>query len=426
MTAGVVLTGLGVICSIAQTATGFAGALRAGTRGFTLVADEFADDGVRLLAPVLGFDFDAAIDQAGLPPAWRDAARRPGRRQPLAVQTAIAACAQAWADAELPACPVAADRVGVVVGGHNLTLRYAFDQLSRPGRQVGAVLPRYALHVQDTHVVASVSEAFGIHGEGFTIGASSASGNAAIIGAARLVASGALDACLAVGAMVQLEPAMYAALDKLGVLACGDRCDRCDDGNGYPATADPRPLDRQRAGLVPGEAAACVVLESRSSARRRGVVPAAELVGAAQVLDGNALPNPDIGGEARTMAKALADAGITARQVSYVNAHATATPVGDDAEAEAIARVFAPALPWVNATKGLIGHCLGTAGVIETVATALQIAGGFLHPNPSLRSPISERLRYVAGTAIDMEIGYALSNSFGFGGFNSSVVLRHP
>jgi malonyl-ACP decarboxylase len=418
MTEGVVLAGMGAICSIGGDVAAFGRALRAGARGFRQVADEFADGGTRLLAPVLGFDFDAGMDTAGLPPADRDAARRAGRREPVTVQATIVACAQAWADAKLHARPVPAERVGVVVGGHNLTQRYTFEQHARCGQDMSYVLPSYALQSQDTHLVAKLSEAFGIHGEGFTVGASSASGNAAVIMAARLVACGAVDACLAAGAMTELEPAMYAALDKLGVLAAAEGTAAVVPG--------PRPLDRERAGFVPGEAAACLILESRPSARGRGAVPVAELAGFAQVLDGNALPNPDVRGESRAMTKALADAQVTSCQVGYVNAHATATPAGDDAEAEAIATVFGPAGPWVNATKGLIGHCLGTAGVIETVATAIQLAGGFLHPNPNLRVPVGAGLRCVGTTAIEVEVGYALSNSFGFGGFNSSIALRRP
>ena len=176
---------------------------------------------------------------------------------------------------------------------------------------------------------------------------------------------------------------------------------------------------------MPGEAAACIVLESWPSAQRRGVTPVAELVGVAQVLDANALPNPDVHGESRAMAKALADAAVARGRVGYINAHATATPAGDDAEAEAIATVFGPARPWVNATKGLIGHCLSTAGVIETVAAAIQIADGFLHPNPNLRAPADAGLRYVGTGAIDVQVDYALSNAFGFGGFNSCIVLRN-
>jgi malonyl-ACP decarboxylase len=444
MTAAVVLTGLGAICSIGGDVPAFGRALRAGTCGFRQVADEFSDGGVRLLAPVLGFDFDAAMDVLGLPSARRDVTRHAGRREPAAVQATIAACAQAWADAGLEARQVPAERVGVVVGGHNLTQLYTFEQRARHGQDMACVMPRYALQSQDSHLVATVSEAFGIHGEGYTVGASSASGNAAVIMAARMVACGAVDVCLAVGAMAQLEPAMYAALDKLGVLAAPpaateaavrateaavratEAAVRATEAAVQATVPAPRPLDRDRAGLVPGEAAACVVLESWPSARRRGAAPVAELSGVAQVLDGNSLPNPNVLGESRAMAKALADARVTADRVGYVNAHATATPAGDDAEAEAIATAFGSARPWVNATKGLIGHCLGTAGVIETVATAIQIAGGFLHPNPNLRTPIGPGLRYVGTRAVDVEIGYALSNSFGFGGFNSSIVLRRP
>jgi malonyl-ACP decarboxylase len=363
---------------------------------------------------VTSFDFDTAIDQAGVPAAERDTVRHAGRRERLAVQANIAACAQAWVNADLPGRPVSPERIGVVVGGHNLTQRYTFEQHEQLGHDLDYVLPRYALQSQDTHLVATISEALGIQGEGFTVGASSASGNAAVIMAARMIACGAADVCLAVGAMTQLDPAMYVALDKLGVLAPG------------AVVPGPRPLDRNRSGLVPGEAAACVVVESRRSARQRGAEPISELIGAAQALDGTALPNPSVDGESRAMAKALADASVTSGQVGYVNAHATATPAGDDAEAEAIATVFAPARPWVNATKGLIGHCLGAAGVIETVAAAIQLSDGFLHPNPRLGVPVDASLRYVGAGAIDTEIAYALSNSFGFGGFNSSIVLSQP
>jgi malonyl-ACP decarboxylase len=418
MTAPIVLTGLGAICSIGDDIASFGRALRAGTCGFKQVSDDFADEGARLLAPVSGFDFETALDRAGLPPSTREDAWSTGRREAVAVQATIAACAQAWTDAELDSRRVPADRVGIVVGGHNLTQRYTAEQHARCGENLDNVLPRYALQSQDTHLVATVSAAFGIRGEGFTVGASSASGNAAVIMAGRMVACGALDICLAVGAMTQLEPAMYAAMYKLGVLAPAEP--------GPAADAGPRPMDRDHAGLVPGEAAACIVVESLASARNRGVVPIAELAGGAQALDGNAMPNPDVRGESRAMTKALANASVGGGQVGYVNAHATATPAGDEAEAEAIATVFGRARPWVNATKGLIGHCLGTAGVIETVAAAVQIDRGFLHPNPHLAVPIDTDLRYVGTGAIDAEIGYALSNSFGFGGFNSSIVLGRP
>jgi malonyl-ACP decarboxylase len=410
MTAGVMLSGLGAVCSTGGNVASFTQSLRAGISGFVPVPDEFAESGMRLLAPVHGFDFSAALDEIALPSARIAAVRRVGRREPSGVQATIVACAQAWAHAYLDAVAVPAERVEVVVGGHNLTRQYVLEQHERDMRGGTWILPRYALQSQDSHLVAAISEAFGIYGEGYTVGASSASGNAAVAAAARMVGCGAADACLAVGPMIRLEPAMYAALDKLGVLARAS------------VASSPRPFDKERAGFVPGEGAACVILESRLSVRQRGVPPIAELAGSAQVLAGSTLPSPDIGGESRAMTRALATAGAAPAQVGYVNAHATATPAGDDAEAAAIAAVLG-SRPWVNATKGLIGHCLGAAGVIETVAVAIQMAEGFVHPNPGLVTPIGHGLRYAGPVAIETEIACALSNSFGFGGFNSSLVL---
>ena len=130
--------------------------------------------------------------------------------------------------------------------------------------------------------------------------------------------------------------------------------------------------------------------------------------------------------KARAMAKALDEAGVPADRVDYMNAHATATPAGDDTEAKAVLRLFGHGRPWVNATKGLIGHCLSAAGVIEAVATVVQMRHGFVHPNPGLETPIDNALRLVGSEAVNTDVHCALSNSFGFGGFNSSLVLLRP
>jgi malonyl-ACP decarboxylase len=275
---------------------------------------------------------------------------------------------------------------------------------------------RYALDVQDTHHVATVSEAFGVTGEGYTVGASMASGNAAIIHAARLVQLGAVDVCLAIGAMSQLDPQERAAFGKLGLLAEPGSNEGADD-------TVPRPFDRERSGFAPGEATACLVLESRHTARRRRVRPLVELAGFAQGLDANNRADPDPDGETRVMSSALADAGVDGGRVDYVNAHATATPAGDAAELRALRRVLNGSRPWVNSTKGMVGHTLTAAGAIEAVATVVQMTNGFVHPNPTLQQPADDGLRLVGDRAVDTSIRCAMSNSFSFGGFNSSLVM---
>ncbi len=422
MTQPGVVTGIGAVCSIGMDIASFEKGLRSGSQGFRYVEDPTCEAGVRMLAPLANFDFDAAIEgRVGLTPQRRAAIRRIGLRQPQPLQATLAACAEAWVTAQLETAPVDRGRIGIIVGGHNLTQRYVFDHLEAYEHELAYVPPSYALQSQDSNVVAAISEAFEIHGEGYTVGASSASGNAAITMAARMVACGAVDVCLAVGPMLQWEPLMYSALENLGVLA--EPSGRAEPGE--PADGA-RPFDRRRNGFVPGEAAACLVIESRRTARRRDLAPLVELAAAAQVLDANTMTNPNVLGEAQAMTKALEDAAIAPSRVDYVNAHATATPAGDDAEVAALLRALAPGRPWVNATKGLIGHCLAAAGVIEAVATIIQMTGGFLHPNPGLGIPIASGLRYVGESAQEVEVRCALTNSFGFGGFNSSLVLLRP
>jgi malonyl-ACP decarboxylase len=170
------------------------------------------------------------------------------------------------------------------------------------------------------------------------------------------------------------------------------------------------------------------VLESERSALARGADVLAELAGYDLKLDANSLPDPHVDGEAKVMAGAMAMAGVRPDQIDYVNAHATATPLGDEIEVRALSRVLGPAFgrPWVNATKGLVGHCMCAAGVVEAVASVIQLRHGFVHPNLNLRRPIDDGCRFVHGAAEPADIEYALSNSFGFGGFNTSIVLRRP
>lgn len=426
MSAGpVLITGLGALTPIGADVPTFAAALREGRCGIQVVADPDAPDQRRLLAPLTDPGLAAMLDGVeGLDPVRHKRFLRIARRSPFPVRAALTAAVQAWQDAELATLPVPRDRIGIVVGGHNLTGHSAFELYPTYLRQPAHVPPRFALQAQDTDHVGTISEALGIEGEGCTVGASSASGNAALIHAARLVQTGEVDVCLAVGALARLGPLEVRSLANLGASALVDTA--C------------RPFDRRRAGFVPGEAAACVVVESQDSAVRRGIRTDAvvELAGAAMVLAGTSLSDPSRASEVRAMAGALARAGIGAERIDYINAHATGTPAGDDVEIDALIEVFgdgagagagdgaAAAQPWVNATKALIGHCLSAAGVVEAVAAVVQMRGGFVHPNPVLADPVTAGLRLVGTSAQPAAVEYALSNSFGFGGFNSSVVLR--
>ena len=152
----------------------------------------------------------------------------------------------------------------------------------------------------------------------------------------------------------------------------------------------------------------------------------AQVLGGSLVLDGNRLANPNEEGEVRAMASALKQAGVAPGEVDYLNTHGTSSPLGDETEIRAVRRVFKENLShlWINATKGLTGHCLCSAGVVEGIASIIQMQEGFVHPNVNLDNPIDRECRWVGSEAVSDGINVSMSNSFGFGGINSSVILK--
>jgi 3-oxoacyl-[acyl-carrier-protein] synthase II len=191
-----------------------------------------------------------------------------------------------------------------------------------------------------------------------------------------------------------------------------------------------RPFDAERDGFVMGEAAAILVLEELEHARARGAKIYAELLGYGCSSDANHITDPDPTGAnpARAIRMSLADAGISAAEVDYINAHATATPVGDSSETRVIKQVLgeehAHRVP-VSSTKGATGHCLGAAGAVEALFSVRAITDGVLPPTINLETPDpSCDLDYVPNVARKADVRVALSNSFGFGGHNACIVLR--
>jgi malonyl-[acp] decarboxylase len=410
----VVVTGLGVVCAIAGSVEEFTVALREGRSG---IRPTGAPEGPGYAALLADFSLPKALSELdGLSVAMRQATERTVARSPLPVQVSAVVALQAWGSAGLhERCPPG-DRLGVVVGGNNLTGRYTDQQRPRFTRNPAHLPPTYALHGQDTDHVATVSQLLSITGEGYTVGGASASGSLAIVNAARLVECGAVDACLAVGALVELSTMDSRAYLNVGAMA---------GGRDTPPGA---PFDAAHAGFVPGQGGACLVLESAGSAQRRRATVLAEVAGYGLNLDANRLPNPSVDGEARAMLNVVQRAGIRTAEVGYVNAHGSASPLGDRTEVAALHRAFGAdaGVPWINSTKALTGHCLAGAGAVEAVATVVQLREGFVHPNPGLADPIDPVCRFVGGRAVPVRTRYALTNSFGFGGFNSSVLLADP
>ncbi|MET9969784.1 beta-ketoacyl synthase N-terminal-like domain-containing protein [Streptomyces sp. NPDC006356] len=413
----VLITGAGVLCSTAADIDSFTRSLRAGTSGIGLrsVAGSHSDLRPLLCADLPDFDLRTAVADRAEP--LRRSATRIAGRSPLPAQASVAVALEGWERAGLDRAQVPGERLGLVVAGHNLGGRYAEEVRPRYTSSPVHLPARYPLQFMDTDHVGTVSQLLGITGEGYTVGGASASGNVAIVNAARLVAAGAVDVCLVLGALTDLSDMERQAFYNLGAMA---------GGRGTPPERSSRPFDADREGFVPGQGAACLVLESASCAARRGAVPWARLEGYAMRLSGNGLADPNPADEADVMLRALRHARLTPERIDYVNAHGTGSALGDEVELEALRAVFGSGGPRVNSTKGLVGHCLCAAGVVEAVATLVQLRHGFVHPNANLVTPIGEGGRLVGARSEPARIGRAMSNGFGFGGFNTSVVFGRP
>ncbi|MCS1407948.1 MAG: Polyketide biosynthesis malonyl-ACP decarboxylase PksF [Verrucomicrobia subdivision 3 bacterium] len=307
--------------------------------------------------------------------------------------------------------------MGIIVAGSNLHQEFLVEN-ARKVEGGGSIDPRYALSFLDTHQVGCLSELFSILGMGYTVGGASASGGVALYQALQWVRSGVMGSCLVVGASPD-----YSVLEREGFSVLGAAC--LGEGYGGCPGGASRPFDRGHAGFVLGRGCGGMVVEARDLAMARGAEVLGEILGGAVVLDGNHLSDPSVRGESRAMREALMDAGVGAGEVGYINAHGTSSPLGDAVECEAIKAVFGGLLGgmWVNASKSLLGHCMSAAGVVEGVGVLVQLRGGFLHPNLNLEDPIDEEVRFVGSEAVGYSGCLGMSNSFGFGGINSSLVM---
>lgn len=415
----VVMTGMGVRNSIASSVPEFLRALRDGRHGFNVTRGSSAGDAPAVAALLLDATWSSAFEE--LPPrlsACASRARKVLRHAPLASRIAACVVLEACREARLEEVRER-DAIGVVVAGNNIHQSYMLEAFRGYLERPEYVNPRHAFCFMDTHTVGALSEIFELRGAGFTAGGASASGNVALAQGWQMVRSGQAEICLCVGALADYSDFEWRALTNLGALSVG----RAD----VPPEETCRPFDRRHSGFVYGQGSGCVILENAEHAARRGVATHAELLGVSIVLDGNHDAAPNAEGESRAMRRALKVAGLSPSSVGYVNAHGTSSPAGDRAECEALRTVFTTEpQPWINSTKSLVGHTLYAAGVVETIATVLQMKHGFLHPNPHLDAPVDDSLNFVGRRAEEAAFDYAISNSFGFGGINTSAVVgRH-
>jgi 3-oxoacyl-(acyl-carrier-protein) synthase len=416
-----VITGAGVVTTIGDTIESFQASLIAGRSGITRWKEARDERHYsRIGGDLSDFELDTHLERQALryPPELVKRCRMLMRASPLVPRLVTAAALQAYADADLPT-GVPPERIGHVLGGHNLNARYLIENsLTFHNEEPDYIEPLFGIFSLDTDVLAVTSELLTLKGPSFSVGGACASGNLALMAATDLLRAGRADIVLVSGAPIELEPVAlhgWALIDAISIRSFNEEPERAS-----------RPFDALREGFVPSEGAAALILETLPSARRRGARIYGELLGASSRSDASRLTRPDLDGQIQAMTLALADARINPDEVDYINAHATSTPLGDAVEIAAIRATFgdhAEAIP-VNSTKSMIGHCLTAAGVVELVATLLQMRDGVVHPTINQEKADPElNLDFVPNEARPARIRVALSNSFGFGGFNSCVVV---
>jgi 3-oxoacyl-[acyl-carrier-protein] synthase II len=259
---------------------------------------------------------------------------------------------------------------------------------------------------------AAVSMRFGLGGPCETVTTACAAGTHAIGNAARLVASGRCDIAVAGGAEAVIVELAQAGFRNMTALS----------NSGFS-----RPFDVDRDGFVMGEGAGILILEDWEYAHERGATILAEVIGAASTADAHHItaPDPSGRGAVRCMNLALADAGITAKDVSHINAHGTSTPLNDLAESGAVHQVFGDEVPPVTSIKGHLGHSLAAAGALEGVASVLTLQNQLIPPTAGTTVIDPDvNLDVVIGEPRKADVNVILSNSFGFGGHNGSVIFR--
>ncbi|KAA3654784.1 MAG: beta-ketoacyl-ACP synthase I [Proteobacteria bacterium] len=398
----VVVTGMGAISCIGNTLDDIASALRTQRCGLRHVP-EYAELGLR--SQVAGIP-----DLSAEPVVPRKIARYMGD----AALYAYHALRKALEHARLPGAMLRHPRTGLIVGsgiGSGFHHVAAIETLRARGADK---IPPYAVpRVMGSTTSACLATAFGIQGVSYSITSACATSAHCIGQAAQLIQSGKQDVVLA-GGSEEVCWTSTALFDAMGALSSGF--------NTSPHTAS-RPYATNRDGFVIAGGGGMLVLESLAHARARGAHIFGEIAGFGATSDGLDMVNPDPAGAARAMQLALQEADIP---VDYVNTHATSTVTGDMSELKALAHVFGDNLPTFSSTKGLTGHPVGAAGVHEAIYCLLMLEQGFLSGSP-LHGAIDSTIPPgppLLTTTIEKKIDVAMSNSFGFGGTNGSLIFK--
>ena len=404
----IVITGMGAITPIGNDKDTFFDSLLAGRSGAATITN-FDPSGYSstIAAEIKNFDSSEVIEPKKL------------RHLDKFTQFAIMAAKEAIDDADLEISEDNASRIGVIVGSGIGGLRTLEDQheilMTKGPRRVSPYL--VPMMIPDL-AAGQISIYFGAKGPNWCPVSACATGTHAIGEAMETIRRGAADICIAGGSEAPVTPLGVAGFASARALTT-----RNDD----PAKAS-RPFELNRDGFLIGEGAGILILEALESAKDRGVNIYAEVVGYGASGDAYHITSPDISGDgaARSMNIALDEARLSAGDIDYVNAHGTSTKMNDSLETTALKKVFKDRAYdlKISSTKSMTGHLLGAAGGIEAIASVLAIKYNKIPPTINLDEPDPEcDLNYVPNKAISADVNVAMSNSFGFGGHNATVIV---
>lgn len=405
----IVITGMGVVSSLGCEVDAFYRNLLEGKSGVSTITGFPVDDYPTKFAGVIrDFDVGEYLD------------KKQARRVDTCISYAMVAGKKALASAGLKDEKLESlnkERCGVLIGsGMGGMTVYADGVQTLLEKGPRRVTPFFVPYILTNMAGGLFAMDFGFMGPNYSISTACATSNNAIIAAANHIRNGDAELMVCGGVEAPILPIGLA-----GFCACKALSQR----NDAPQKAS-RPWDRDRDGFVMGEGAGIIILETLEHATKRGATILAEYLGGGISCDAYHMtePRPDGAGVALCVRNALKDAGIAPEAVDYINAHATSTPAGDMAEVGALKTIFSNRdRIALNATKSMIGHALGAAGGIEAVATIKAITDRKIHPTINLENPEPGLDFHVPTQAEERETKVAISNSFGFGGHNATIVL---
>ena len=404
-----VITGMGALSPVGNDVPSLWQAMKQGRSGVAPITHfDAAPYETRFAAEVKGFDALQFID------------KKEARRMDRFVQFAIAATQEALVDAGLEITPQNAERVAVGIGTGIGGVGMLSDEIiSLHTRGPRRVSPFFIASVLPDSASGQVAITYGAKGNNIAVTAACATGGTALGEAMSVLARGDADVIITGSSEAALVPICFAGFNIMNALS---------RRNDEPAKAS-RPFDKTRDGFVVGEGAGILILETEEHARARGARIYAELAGYGMTADANHMVQPGEGGEgmARAMQVAMKHARVEAKDVQYINAHGTSTPLNDKTETLAIKRAFgehAYDVP-ISSTKSMIGHCFGAAGSLEAIITIKAMQENVLPPTINYETPDPEcDLDYVPNVARAHQTEIAMSNAMGLGGHNSCVIFR--